>query len=174
MGAVLVAAIGAVAAIAASVLAAYFTARNQTARQLREFSNSITLKYAELAGTDLSQAQAFARQFAVAVLVVEGGADGREKVFVPPNVRLTAGRDQANEIVLRSETHTVSRQHVAFRSDDRAVYVEDLGTSIGTYVRRGGEEVSRCGPGTGTRLATGDCVIVGDIEIEFQALGEHR
>jgi hypothetical protein len=52
-------------------------------------------KYAALAADQPASAQALARQFAIDVLILElGDSEQREKVFIAPHTRITAGRDE--------------------------------------------------------------------------------
>ena len=135
-----------------------------------EFSKT----YAGLAARDKAEAQALAQQFAVGVLVIEGGADGREKIFVPPNSRLVAGRLPTNEISI--DDANLSRKHAAFVSDGDDVYVEDLGSSNGSFVLSAGASAEAAVPErvVGRRLlAPGDVVILTpERPIEYQPLGK--
>jgi pSer/pThr/pTyr-binding forkhead associated (FHA) protein len=117
---------------AASVVASFVTAHTTTRRQLRRWRTDMAEKYATLVAEDPSRAQALARQFAVGVLIVEGqDPSQREKVFIAPHTRITAGRDPSNELVLPIPA---SRRHFAVSADGSRVYVEDLGSANGTFL----------------------------------------
>jgi pSer/pThr/pTyr-binding forkhead associated (FHA) protein len=157
---------GGVVGAAASIVTAFTTAQLTARHELRKWRVEAAEKYAELVSEDPRKAQAFATQFAVGVLVLEWtNSHEREKIFVPPNARMIAGRG-ACEIQLR--THAASRQHFAISTDSRHVYIEDLGSSHGVWVNDLRVDRRR------TQLRTGDTIQVGNANdaprIEFQEL----
>jgi pSer/pThr/pTyr-binding forkhead associated (FHA) protein len=151
------------AVVAASVGAAYLTARATARSQHRRWRADMAEKYATLVGEHPARAQALARQFAVGVLIIEGKDPAeRDKVFVAPHTRMTVGRDPSNEVVLA--TIAASRRHFAISADDSHVYVEDLGSANGTFVNDQ-YVMAR------TLLRSGDILRVdSSMHIEFQTL----
>ena len=71
---------------------------------------------------------------------------------------LVVGRDPASGIHV--DDPRISRIHAAFRRRGRAVYVEDLGSSSGTFVN--GQAVTAA-----RELRTGDIVTFGDVSMRF-------
>ena len=116
--------------IVASVLTAYVTAHLAARQEMQRWRKELAEKYAALAADRPAQAQALARQFAIGVLILETGRpEEREKIFVAPHTRITAGCSDKNEMVLPFPT--VSRYHFAVSADDKFVYIEDLGSANG-------------------------------------------
>ena len=165
--------------LVASVVTAYVTAHLTARQEMRRWNMELPSKYAELVADNPAKAQALARQFAVGVLVFENGnPEDREKYFIAPHTRMTAGRAADNEIVLPGPWP--SRRHFAISADDYNVYVEDLGSSNGTslgrisadsedYIRVRISAHNRC------RLMPGDTIQIGSpYHIEFQPLPRRR
>lgn len=155
------AAVGAVASVVTSYLTTHIKAR----QELRKWRTELAEKYAALASEEPRKAQALARQFAVGVLVVEGPGIEREKVFLAPHTRITAGRAPDNEIVLPPSV-PASRRHFAISADEGSAYVEDLGSANGTYLNQ--HRVSGR-----TRLERGDRITVAGVTVEFQPLASN-
>lgn len=160
----------------ASVVTAYVTAHLTARQEMKRWHTELAGKYAELVADQPAKAQALARQFAIGVLIFENGnPEDREKYFVAPHTRMTAGRSVDNEIVLPGAWP--SRRHFAISADDKNVYVEDLGSSNGTCIRRGSAD----GEPERTRLpVAGPCIlkpgdaieICNEYYLEFQALSQ--
>jgi pSer/pThr/pTyr-binding forkhead associated (FHA) protein len=149
-------------AAAASVGTAYLAARTATRNQLRQWRAQAAENYATLIADDSGRAQAYARQFAVGFLIVEHeGSAEREKIFVAPHTRMSAGRDLANEILLK--TDYASRRQFAISADATRVYVEDLGSSTGVHLN-GARVASRA------ELEDGDVLSVGTARVAFHVL----
>jgi len=88
----------------ASIFTAYATYRMTARQDQRKWRAELAEKYALLAADQPRAAQALARQFAVGVLIIERGDTAqREKVFIAPYTRMTAGQTHDNEIVLPSD-----------------------------------------------------------------------
>ena len=125
-----------VAGIVSSTAVAYATARIQTRAELRRWRHEFRLSYVDSALDSPKRAQALARQFALGVLIIDrAGDEGRDRVFVPPNCRITAGREAHNEIVI--DDPLVSLTHAGFSADEHDVYIEHLGSPNGVYITRG-------------------------------------
>jgi pSer/pThr/pTyr-binding forkhead associated (FHA) protein len=147
----------------ASILTAYVTYRLTARQDQRKWRAELAEKYALLATDQPRAAQALARQFAIGVLIIERGDTAlREKIFIAPYIRMTAGRADDNEIVL--PTSAASRHHFAISADGADAYVEDLGSNNGTFLNH--SQVS------GRKLLrTGDLIRVDNsFHIEFQSL----
>jgi pSer/pThr/pTyr-binding forkhead associated (FHA) protein len=134
----------------ASIVTAYVTYRLTARQDQRKWRAELAEKYALLAADQPRAAQALARQFAVGVLIIERGDTAlREKVFIAPHTRMTAGRTDDNEIVLPSAS--ASKHHFTISADGSNAYVEDLGAANGTYLNdslvqgrtllRGGDQI---------------------------------
>jgi hypothetical protein len=149
--------------VVASIVTGYVTAHLTARQEVRRWRTELAGKYAELVTDRPAQAQALARQFAIGVFVLETGrTEGREKFFIAPHTRMTAGRAEENEIVL--PTALASRRHFSVSAGDKYVYVEDLGSANGFAVN--GQRV--IGPRI---LKSGDIIQFGnDCHIEFQPL----
>ena len=147
----------------ASILTAYATYRLTARQDQRKWRAELAEKYALLAADQPKAAQALARQFAVGVLIIERGDIAlREKVFIAPYTRMTAGRRDDNEIVL--PTSRASSHHFAISADGTNAYVEDLGSSNGTLLNNSRVDGR-------TPLRAGDLIRIDDtFHIEFQPL----
>lgn len=89
------------------------------------------------------------------VVQIYGGDLGRRHTLTH---ELTVGRDQSNSIVL--DMDNVSRRHARFFQIDEASYVEDLGSTNGTFIN----DADISGK---TQLANGDLVKVGGAIFKF-------
>ncbi len=89
------------------------------------------------------------------VVQIYGGDLGRRHAITH---ELTVGRDQANSIVL--EMDNVSRRHARFSLADEVCYVEDLGSTNGTFIN----DADISGK---TKLANGDLIKVGGAIFKF-------
>jgi pSer/pThr/pTyr-binding forkhead associated (FHA) protein len=147
----------------ASIVTAYVTYRLTARQDQRKWRAELAEKYALLAADQPRAAQALARQFAVGVLIIEQGDTAlREKVFIAPYTRMTAGRADDNEIVLPGLIP--SKHHFAISADGANAYVEDLGSANGTKLN-GSQVHGR------TLLHSGDLIRVDrSSHIEFQSL----
>src|ERR1700684_4454123 len=85
----------------ASVITAYVTAHLTARQEMRRWHTELAGKYAEMVTDHPAKGQALARQFAIGVVIFENGnPEDREKYFIAPHTRMTAGRASDNEIVL--------------------------------------------------------------------------
>jgi pSer/pThr/pTyr-binding forkhead associated (FHA) protein len=155
--------VSAAAGAVASIVTAYATYRLTARQDQRKWRAELAEKYALLTADQPRAAQALARQFAVGVLIIERGDTAlREKVFIAPHTRMTAGQTDDNEIVLPSAS--ASRHHFAISADGANAYVEDLGSANGTYLNNSGVHGR-------TLLRGGDLIrIDNSCHVEFQSL----
>jgi hypothetical protein len=153
------------AGASASIVTAYATYRLTARQDQRKWRAELAEKYALLAADQPRAAQALARQFAVGVLIIERGDTAlRQKVFIAPYTRMTAGRTDDNEIVLPSDT--ASKHHFAISADGANAYVEDLGSANGTFLNDSQVQVHGR-----TLLRGGDRISVdSSCYVEFQSL----
>ena len=132
--------------------------REEKEKWRREFA----LKYAEAQATDSARAERIAVQFGVGVLKYRTeGVTETQKIFLPPNSRLVAGRGANNAITLNDAK--ASRHHCAFYTDDTGAYIEDLGSLDGTLLNDNVVNGRQ-------RIKTGDAIRVGDTEFLFYKL----
>jgi pSer/pThr/pTyr-binding forkhead associated (FHA) protein len=163
--------------LVASVVTAYVTAHLTARQAMQRWHTELAAKYAELVADYPTKAQALARQFAIGVLIFENGnPEDREKYFIAPHTRMTAGRAPDNEIVLPGLWP--ARRHFAISADDKNVYVEDLGSANGTNVSRNSADGARNislpvhGP---CILKPGDAIqICSEYHLEFQSISSRR
>jgi hypothetical protein len=95
-----------------------------------------------------------------ALVVTSGPRTGQS--FTIAGGRVTLGRDADADITL--DSHSVSRHHAAVHRDGDQVVVEDLGSTNGTYLNAD----RLTGP---ARLAVGDTLRLGDVELQFGVIG---
>jgi len=147
-------------AVVASVITAFVTARLQASAELRKWQQDIKLSYAQAASTDVELARQIATQFAIG-FVKFIDTDDRKRFFIPANIRMTLGRDPACDIVISDSR--ASWKHSSLQSDNAAVYVEDFGTTNGTFVndKRVDKKV---------RLADKDIIRIGDMRLQYWSL----
>lgn len=148
-------------AVVASVITAFVTARLQAASELRKWTRDIRLSYAQAANADGEEARRIAAQFAIGFVKILD-TEERERYFIPANIRITLGRMPGNDIIVNDQM--LSSKHCAFASDDRAVYIEDLGSTNRTLVNDA--------PVAGrVMLADADIIRVGKTRLEYRSLG---
>ncbi len=151
--------VSAIVGVITSAITAYITARFKIRQEQDKWQREFALKYAELQSTDPARARSVAKQFGLGVLIIEWcDSSERERVFVPPNCRLVAGRGKENDIDTRD--NFTSRQHTAILADESDVYAQDLGSTNATFVndlRISGKR----------KLRTGDVVRLGNTRLTF-------
>ena len=154
--------IGALVGIVTSAITAYITTSLRMREEKQKWRKEFAIKYAEAQATDSTHAEKLAVQFGLGVLKYRTlGRSEPQKIFLPPNSRLVAGRGINTAILLNDPK--VSRQHCAFYTDDTNAYVEDLGSVTGTILN--GEMVK-----SRRKINTGDTINVGDTEFSFYKL----
>ena len=73
-------------------------------------------------------------------------------------------------IVLPSPDKAISRSHLRVDIDGWSVHAVDLGSTNGTYLRRGAAEEVRLMPEEPRMLMSGDVLVVDDVQIRFEDL----
>lgn len=107
--------------------------------------------------TAIAQQPELAIRFAVGVLKVELFGENDEVTgitrFVPLNARITMGRGETNEFILKDVNNTISRVHCGLVSDGRNVYIEDYASVNGTKLNE-----NPVTPGKPKKLKNGDVI----------------
>ncbi|MGV2831348.1 FHA domain-containing protein [Myxosarcina sp. GI1(2024)] len=167
--------ISAIVGIITSAITAYITTLLKIKEERKKWFRDFALKYAEKQASDLIVAQRMAEQFAIGVLIYENPTTAeRERFFIPPNCRLTAGRSETNSISINDIF--LSQRHCAFDADEKNVYVLDLGSPNGVFVSssksgRGYIRVS----GKKYKLYTDDVVMLASTtKLRFHQLDKRR
>ena len=155
--------------IITSAVTAYLTSKLTISEEHEKWRRELVLKNARVADTKPAAAQNLATQVAVGYLAIdepEGvpkSAEGRRKVFVPPNSRLVVGRcSPPADISVRDDC--ASMRHAAIYSDSAHVFVEDLDAKNGTWVNLNRVET------TCVRLNDGDVVRIGSTRLRLYLL----
>ena len=157
------------AGVITSAVTAYLTSKLTISVEREKWGRERAVKDAEVVDTKPAFAQDLAQQFAVGYLVIDEpkgvpiGAEGRRKVFIPPNCRLVVGRcSPPADISVRDEC--ASMRHAAISSDSAHVFVEDLDAKNGTWVNLNRVEA------TCVRLNDGDVVRIGSTRLRLYLL----
>jgi putative nucleotidyltransferase with HDIG domain len=93
------------------------------------------------------------------ICIISGNAKGKTVALEPVNMPLTIGRDPENVLVL--EHTAISRYHCRITSENGLYFVQDLGSTNGTYLN--GRRISR------ERLSPGDELIVANVGMLVEA-----
>ena len=153
-----------------SVIVSWFIARRTAKLELAKRQSDLALKISEMVSVkDENQRRAAMRRFAVAVVKVVESETHEEigKVyFIPMNSRVTVGRSEDNDIVLRSSNKYLSRWHCGFISDQRNVWIDDYKSKNGTKIKGFRIEKPRM-------LESGDEIEIGPFKLHFQAIREN-
>jgi hypothetical protein len=154
--------ISGVVGVVTSAITAYFTSKLKVNEERDKWYRDLSNKYAEALGTNPAVADNLSKQFAIALIVVEGTGrqvgKERKKYFVLPNSRTVVGRDPSCDILI--EDPQPSRKQIAFAADGADIFLETLGTKSPVTLNRK--------PFSGrTRLKNGDEVTIGDTRMEL-------
>jgi two-component system, NtrC family, response regulator AtoC len=98
----------------------------------------------------------------VALVVYHRG--GAERVLLSPGIPVTIGRAPPSQVRIADDS--LSREHARFTRAERAVVVEDLRSTNGTWT--GGVRVDR------SELSPGDEVMLGNVLVSVRALTEEE
>jgi uncharacterized membrane protein len=99
------------------------------------------------------------RNFGTPTLVVTSGGADLGRRIVMSHEQLVVGRDKSNDV--RFDNPRVSRTHAVLRCRNGVVYVEDAGSSAGTFVNH--EMVT-----SPRRLRPGDVIALADVRLRFE------
>jgi predicted component of type VI protein secretion system len=87
------------------------------------------------------------------ICIISGNSKGKTVALEPATLPMTIGRDPENSLVL--EHTAISRYHCRITSENGLFFVQDLGSTNGTYLN--GRRISR------ERLSPGDELIIANI-----------
>jgi len=153
--------ISAAVGVIASAITAYITTRLKVKEEREKWRKEFAIRYADIQATDQARAQNLAVQFAIGVLIKNPESEERDRIFIPPNCRLIAGR--APDSAIHIDDVNLSRHHCAFDADDENVFVEVLGSVSISSIK---EEPLR-----GKRLLqTEDIITIGRTRLRFHKL----
>lgn len=151
--------ISAVVGIITSIVTAYITTHLRMREEKEKWQREFSVKYLEAKATDNSLAPKMAMQFAIGFLIYQDKETlETQKIFMPPNYRLSVGRTSECEICLNDVK--LSRYHCAFETDEGSAYVIHFQAMTPTFLNEVKVE-GRC------KLKTGDVVKVGKTKIKF-------
>jgi putative nucleotidyltransferase with HDIG domain len=102
------------------------------------------------------------RPFMLHLRIISGASKGRTLALEEPTLPLSIGRDPDNTIAL--EHTAISRYHCRITAEGDAYFVEDLGSTNGTFLN--GRRVSR------ERLSPGDELIMANVGMVVEASPE--
>jgi hypothetical protein len=129
--------------------------------------SELALQISEIVSSEEPQVrQAAMRRFAVAVLRVKrpsGHAAAGSVFFVPMNSRITIGRDDSNDVVLKDDKNYLSRWHCGLMANSHDVWIDDYESTNGTAVNRNPVFRSR-------HLQDNDVIHIGPYEIVFREI----
>lgn len=150
-----------------SLYLAWRTARNTVILEHAKRQNELALTISELvSSTDLEVRKAAMRRFAVGIVkIIEPKTHPeRGKVyFIPMNSRVTVGRSDDNDIIIKEERGWLSRWHCGFISDQHNVWIDDYKSHNGTRVN--GVDIVES-----TMLKSGDDIEIGPYKLHFRAI----
>jgi len=154
--------ISAAVGIISGGITAYWTTRLKIKEEEKKWQKEFAQKYAELVAENPNAARKVSQQFGIAVLVIRANSPEEQKnsrkFFVPPNSRLLVGRSDECDIILSDST--ASRKHMAFKSNDKDVFVENLGATNAFTVN---ELVVK----ERQKLRSGDQVVIGQTSLTY-------
>jgi hypothetical protein len=129
------------------------------ARDLRLPQESMILAPQQAASAGLGSGKASPRESG-RLVVVKSPALGPGEVYEIDSVPLTVGRGANNDLEIPGDEYASAR-HARFEPRRDGVYVEDVGSTNGTFVN--GIRVTR-----ERRLTPGDVVRVGETDLRFE------
>jgi pSer/pThr/pTyr-binding forkhead associated (FHA) protein len=104
-------------------------------------------------------AQPVARTLGRLVVVTSPALAGGEQITIDTSA-LTVGRGGANDVSIEADEFASSR-HARFEARRDGIYLEDMGSTNGTFVND--ERVTRA-----RRLAPGDLIRIGETDLRFE------
>jgi hypothetical protein len=149
---------------------AWFTAQNTVRLEQAKRQSELALKISELVSApDKGQRVAAMRRYAVAVVKIVQPVDHSERgmvYFIPMNSRITVGRADENDIVLKDEQNFLSRWHCGFIADQKRVWIDDYKSTNGTRLR--GIEITEP-----QELKNDDEIEIGPYRLHFRIIKEN-
>jgi hypothetical protein len=149
---------------------ARFTAQNTVRSEHAKRQAELGLKISELVSTKEEDARRSAmRRFAVGIIKVMAPTQHPEcgnVYFVPMNSRITVGRSDDNDIVLKDDENILSRWHCGFIADQHKVWIDDYKSTNGTKVN--GAYIKKP-----FRLASEDDITIGPYRMHFRSIREN-
>lgn len=173
--------IGAFAGLLSGLITAYITTVLKIKEEKAKWNREFSIRYLDAKFNNQGYEQEIAAQYAIGYIAIYPAKDfapARDpipnffgtplnKVFIPQNIRLIAGRSPDNDIVLNH--HGVSQKHIIFIADAADTYVQDLQTVAGIYIQgRNGEKQRIRGL---HKLRSGDCIAVSGYVILYHRIG---
>ncbi len=104
-------------------------------------------------------AQPVARELGRLVVVASPALSGGKRITIDTSA-LTVGRAGGNDVSIEADEFASSR-HARFEARRDGIYLEDLGSTNGTFVN--GERVTR-----ERRLVPGDLIRIGETDLRFE------
>ena len=89
---------------------------------------------------------------------------GGQRTLTFAKDRVSIGRAHTNDVKLLNPMRFVSRQHAEIRREEGGFWIVDLGSKNATLLN--GQRIEADRPYT---LQSGDCLLLGDFQIEFVA-----
>jgi hypothetical protein len=168
--AAIIALVGVILSAIVSAALAWLTARNTIRSEHSKRQSELALKISDLVSAqDADARRAAMRRFAVGIVKVVEPKNHPEqgKVhFIPMNSRVTVGRSDDNDIVLKDKENSLSRWHCGFIANQHSVWIDDYKSLNGTNV--GGQPIS------GSRaLNTEDQIEIGPYKLHFRIIGQN-
>jgi hypothetical protein len=153
-----------------SLVLAWFTAKGAVNTELKKRQNELALKISDLVSAENERTkQAAMRRFAVGMVKIvepEGHPENGKVYFIPMNARITVGRSEDNDIVLKDDNNWLSRWQCGFIADQKSVWIDDFISKNGTMV--GSQAIA-----TSHLLSSGDEIVLGPFKLRFQRIREN-
>ncbi len=111
---------------------------------------------------DMNKRQSSAREYLI--LVISWKEDKKRKYIFDPSTGVSIGRDrEENQICIPLDT--ISQKHCMIFSSGDSIYIQDLNSTNGTFIKRGFKtyRVNGCAP-----CQDNDTIIVGDIYFKIR------
>jgi hypothetical protein len=167
IAAAFIALVGVVVSATVSLILAWFAARAAVRSEHAKRQSELALKVSDMiSAADETSRRSAMRRFAVGLVKVIA-PENHEEVgtvhFIPMNSRVTVGRSEDNDIVLKDSKDTLSRWHCGFISDQRHVWLDDYSSKNTTKVA--GQEISES-----RELKSGDEITIGPYKLHFRTI----
>jgi FHA domain len=165
-----IALIGVLFSAAVSAVIAWITSYNTTRLEQVKRQTELALQISQIISVRDTGVQTSAmRRFAVAIIKVLEPVGHKQQglvYFIPMNSRITIGRDDDNDIVLKDEKNWLSRWHCGLIADQRNVWIDDYASTNGTEVH--GKKIRES-----QLLKDGDKIQIGPYQLIFHLIREN-